>query len=458
MGYTPANDYWDGGAPAILINNIAAGDYVFLYDGDGDFGFTGNVTIVETMPHKIRLKLTTPAEAFKQNSTDHRFITIKRSNPEDHVRNFRMIPAEYESREKQMPMFDRDFLAGLRDMHALRFMDAMATNGSAQKHWSDRPLVTDWAWDTKGLPLEVLIDLANTLKIDPWFCVPHMASDDYIKNMARLIKGRLAQDLKCHIDYSKETWHTGFAQGQWIRDNAPGAVDSYISTDLQNIISPHYGNDTNHLKAAYFMARTFKIFETEFSGAARKRLVTVGTRYFWEYPREIIQYLIDKGTPPDVMADVGYFNFTQSDHDRWMQNPAAVTAENVVDAVLSNWAEIEKGFRDSVAVYKEFNIPYIIYEGGQHMQPWQQGDHPYNAAVWDAQIHPKMYELYMKNFRLHAQLGCKLFMHYGYISERRVQWGSWGALENASDYRKGKTVSPKYAAITAANFRRGFGH
>jgi hypothetical protein len=45
---------------------------------------------------------------------------------------------------------------------------------------------------------------------------------------------------------------------------------------------------------------------------------------------------------------------------------------------------------------EEYDVDIVMYEGGQHMQPWQQKDWDYNQAVWVAQIHPKMYDLYVK--------------------------------------------------------------
>lgn len=87
------------------------------------------------------------------------------------------------------------------------------------------------------------------------------------------------------------------------------------------------------------------------------------------------------------------------------------------------------------------------------MQPYNQSVWPYNQAVYDAQIHPKMYDLYMINFELHASLGCEMFVNFSYVSKRESQFGSWGALENLGDIYSAnlKSVSPKYKAIIDAN-------
>jgi hypothetical protein len=90
------------------------------------------------------------------------------------------------------------------------------------------------------------------------------------------------------------------------------------------------------------------------------------------------------------------------------------------------------------------------------MQPFNQGEYPYNAAVWDAQVHPGMYDLYMRNFREHVkpEVDCKLFMAFSYVSPRKSRWGSWGHLEDYAaldDMASIKAAAPKYAALLDAN-------
>jgi hypothetical protein len=67
----------------------------------------------------------------------------------------------------------------------------------------------------KGVPVERMVELANTLGADPWFCVPHQASDDYVRQFASLLHARLDPGLRPHIEYSNEVWNRGFAQSQW---------------------------------------------------------------------------------------------------------------------------------------------------------------------------------------------------------------------------------------------------
>jgi hypothetical protein len=71
-------------------------------------------------------------------------------------------------------------------------MDWGATNVSPIVEWADRSHVADVTYATPaGVPIEVMIDLANTLHVDPWFCIPHQASDDYVRRFATLVRDRL---------------------------------------------------------------------------------------------------------------------------------------------------------------------------------------------------------------------------------------------------------------------------
>ena len=36
-----------------------------------------------------------------------------------------------------------------------------------------------------------MVDLSNLLRADPWFCIPHQASDDYVQRLATLLHARL---------------------------------------------------------------------------------------------------------------------------------------------------------------------------------------------------------------------------------------------------------------------------
>jgi len=73
-----------------------------------------------------------------------------------------------------------------------------------------------------GVPLEVCIALLNELQCEGWFCLPAMASDDYIDEFGTLIHGTLDPGLVATIEYSNEIWNFLFSQTRFAYDAANG--------------------------------------------------------------------------------------------------------------------------------------------------------------------------------------------------------------------------------------------
>ena len=112
-------------------------------------------------------------------------------------------------------IFNPRWLALLDGFAALRFMDWMGTNESEQIGWEDRPQIRDYSWARLGVPAEIMVELANQLGATPWFNMPHMADDSYMRNFASLTRDRLDFDLKTYVEYSNEVWNWQFEQARW---------------------------------------------------------------------------------------------------------------------------------------------------------------------------------------------------------------------------------------------------
>jgi len=228
------------------------------------------------------------------------------------------------------------------------------------------------------------------------------------------------------------------------------------------------------------MGRLFRIWEPIWSGQ-RSRLVTVATgQHAWmDNSRRILGYLVDTmKVRPDAFSVAGYMGFEFGEdapipqsviprahdsllnnyfHDQWMKKPDTVKASDVVEAIGIGFTYTTRLWTlETVRILKSYKIgKFLVYEGGQHAQPHNQGDWPYNQAVWDAQIDPGMYELYLKNLQLHDSLDCDLYAAFSYVSGRESKYGSWGHLENyAQSALSGdalRKAAPKYAALLDAN-------
>jgi hypothetical protein len=77
----------------------------------------------------------------------------------------------------------------------IRFMGWQNTNNNNEIEWADRPTAQN-ATLYSGVPFEYIISLSNILGSNPWFCIPHQASNDYISKLFSLIKSSLRYDLK----------------------------------------------------------------------------------------------------------------------------------------------------------------------------------------------------------------------------------------------------------------------
>jgi len=451
-GYPTQIPYPGQGSKVVrfLINNYYKGRYVVLYDGQGTLKV--NAVSSTTMNGKLYIDLT--------GTGGNVWIDITSSTAGNYIRNIRIVPQQYAD-GSSYPTFRQDFLDGLKPFHALRFMDWLATNNSTVKTWADRVKKTSRSQMEKGVCLEYCIELCNTLNVDGWFCIPHMADDDFIRRFAGMVKTNLKPGLKAYFEYSNEIWNWMFDQSHWVLENAknPPANNQYVIDSL-TAINPNAADHPE--KDAFMISRMFKLlYEVYVTPEERSRMVKVAAvQHGWpDNTRRILLFLKNRGyrIMPDVVSPGGYFNFTQADHDKWnSMDPSQVTPEMILDAVAADYPNNEAQWTDETATYaKQFGVGYVVYEGGQHMQPWQQGDWAYNPAVWAAQIHPKMFDMYLTNFKKHIQpnVNCQLFMAFSYVGIRESKWGSWGHLEKYEDIHPDSVVHhvPKYNALLYCN-------
>lgn len=178
------------------------------------------------------------------SSTGQTSLRLKFSGTGGNVKNIKMM------RPKTVggtvcytnEIFTDQFKSLISKYSVIRTLNCTKSNGSNHKEWSDRltPSYASYQRDmwrngvytAMGAPYELIVQLANETNKDIWICVPHMASDDYITQLARLIKNGangfpgLNSNLKVYFEYSNEVWNTapGFGQTQWIRDQAVNEV------------------------------------------------------------------------------------------------------------------------------------------------------------------------------------------------------------------------------------------
>ena len=283
--------------------------------------------------------------------------------------------------EQAEGMWNRDYLAAIEPFRGthLRFMDLNATNHSEQKEWSDRTPVA-WAsyipdnmqnsapMPVKGrVPYEAMIELCNAMDTDFWVTVPHMATDEYVANLAHLIHTGvdratgeqttepLKDGLKVWIEYSNEVWNWNFKQTKWADTNLPGEKldDKYTLKSVE----------------------LFKAFEEEFGGTDRLvRVIATQTGYGKGWRTQQRLAAAEPGRDFDVLAVTTYFSH---DMEEWALEHWPVTPEAFMDELESRLGSgplrEDEPLEDnstpafSYAYAAEAGVPVVSYEGNSHL-------------------------------------------------------------------------------------------
>ena len=121
------------------------------------------------------------------------------------------------------PTFSNDYLnlVKLVSPNTLRLMDFVQTNNNPVVNWSEPHRADRRHADEGRRPRRPAGEqgdrvgvrdrpLANAVHKDVWVNVPVRATDDYVRNLAAMLRDRLAPDLNVYVEYSNEVWNNQF--------------------------------------------------------------------------------------------------------------------------------------------------------------------------------------------------------------------------------------------------------
>ncbi|CAN5570305.1 hypothetical protein BH11ARM2_BH11ARM2_14170 [soil metagenome] len=404
-------------------NHYPAGDYTVLYDGDGDLAF-GNGAVTASAKGRMVLKVDPKRGPFN--------LQLRRTNPANPVRNIRVLLPGTEATYRTDP-FNPAFLKRWQGVSALRFMDWMQTNDSKIRSWGDRPRLDDASWAPKGIPAEIMIDLANRMKADAWFCVPHLADDGYVRSFAKLAAGRLDPSLRVYLEYSNEVWNGQFQQQRYAGDQGLKA-----------------GVGEKHWEAGWhwYARRSGQIFDLWSAAFPKTRLVRVlASQAGNAYVSDQILGFEGAAKKADALAIAPYMGFMPSPTGEPKASEVAGWSLDRLFATLREKTLPESiGFiRDNKKVATRYGLPLIAYEGGQHLVGVAGGenDESLTKLLNDANRDPRMGALYDDYLKAWQKEGGGLFANFSSIGPFS-KWGSWGQLEYADD---NPAKAPKLAAL-----------
>jgi hypothetical protein len=437
------------------VGTVPEGFYTVLYEGEGKIHYGNDASIVVHRPGKDIIEI----KAGKDNILNASLV-IKQTNPKNYIRNIHILmaggicedkPYRHVKNEKDCPennylsfekhyktiIFNPYYLNFMRHFRVVRFMNMSGMTRNPIENWQDRNKLEKATWggkpNSRGAPIEIMVELANRLNANPWFSLPYKASNDYIHQFARYVSRHLNPDLKVYVEYSNEAWNPIFVHHQY-------AIEMGKKLNLDA--------DENRAGQKYYSRRsveTFKIWEQEFKGTER----LIRTMGAWSSNPQLSSLLLSYNNAykqTDALAIAPYFTIPLKKMRQ---------AENTDDifAALTNKYN-KKGFAASIQqmrvqqkVANAFGVDLVAYEGGQHLVDWntRRADEAPNPLLYEANRDPRMGELYLEYLHEWDKAGGKVFVLFS--APRIYSWyGSWGLKEHISQPRN---KAPKFdAALT----------
>ena len=363
-------------------------------------------------------------------------IRIEATDPADPIRDIAVVREDLLPLHEAGEVFDPDWIARIADLRAVRFMDWMDTNGSEQVDWSDRPRPGDATFATRGVPVEVMVRLANTIGADPWFTLPHMADDAYVAAFADIVRDTLDPRLRVHAEWSNEVWNFQFPQAHWAAEQARALWGEGAPGDAWMQF------------AGLRAAQVADIWAETFADAPDRLIRVVAVHTGWlglEEPLLTAPLAVAEGAAPpvdsfDAYAVTGYFGFEIGGDDMadtlrgWIADGTA--AARVTDTLRAgSFADLTGTiWPHHAGVAASRDLALVMYEGGTHVvgQGAQVADDALTAFFTDYNYGPDMALLYADLLTEWSRIGDGPFNAFVDVAAPS-RFGSWGALRHLDD-------------------------
>ncbi|MCP4784225.1 MAG: hypothetical protein GY878_11785 [Fuerstiella sp.] len=437
----------------LMFNDVGAGNYpagIYRMEWDGDGTFADGDLSIDWDVNSIVAEGTMEggrhfADIDVNAAGAGLYLQIRNINPDRPLENINFWMPDYEGQsfagqrnwtpDADFSPFHPLFLERLAPFETLRFTQMLGTHeyeDGAVLEWSDRRELTDARQvqvDTtaKGMSVEYVVELANTLQTDIWVNMPHTATPDYVEKFATLVRDTLDPELKINVEWSNEIWNAlpWFPAYHWITDqlkamgdDAPGRIEF----------------------AASQISEDFDIWSGVFAGQQDRVVRVVASAVGMpEMTRELLTHL---GDDFDAVSIAGYF---APDYDE-RNFTALTTADEVLDVAFAaipttlgfvqEHQELISGFESTLGR----EIPLVLYESGPH---FDAGETNFQTAFTEAFVSPRIYDAERLIINGMHDLGVAAMYDYQYtqaVSDNA--YGNFGSLtaqdqsiEDAHKYR-----------------------
>lgn len=453
----------DNGWPVSMPSNVNKLESLILTDQPTDFQsirglyrltYSGDVRI--EISGAGRVKQRSQGEIwfeYPEGATGFVGIGLTRINPDAPLTALSIVHEDWIEAHEAGAVFNPRWIDHIKDFRVLRFMDWMGTNNATVSQWDDLRSEGDYTYGG-GVPLSVMVELANYVGADPWFTLPHLADDDLVTRFAQTVRDELRHGLKAYVEFSNELWNFQFQQTHW------------ADAQARELWGWRAGGDAWVQYAALRAAQVAAIFDAEFGDQANERLVNVvGVHTAW--PDLAIAQLEGNlfrrewDTPLsetfDAIAVTGYL-WPEFDNDDLIPRVLNWHAQDGEGLVFDQLAQnIRNGslrrletelWPTHAEMARKHGLDLVMYEGGTHViLPYNQEYNEEAGALLTAfNYSPQMVDLYQQMFDGWSASGGQMFNAFLDVANPS-RFGSWGHLRHLDD------MNDRWQAVADENLR-----
>ena len=419
--FTSINAIWD------MPENFPTGRHFVTYEGDADIKVHGDIEIIRQIPGRIDFNLRTTKRKLR--------LHITRINQRNYIRNIKVIPYKYAGIYARQT-FNPEYLKTSRNFNSLRFMPWQNTKLTKVSEWHQRATPQSAFYNhNAGMPLEVMMDLAEQSQLDPWFSMPHLASDNYYRKFAQTVKARLKPWQKVYVENSNEIWNSIYpathdASRKGLKLWPRGKIEMKNPGTRRLYLALNY-----NAKRSREMCRIFK-------QQLGNRAVCVVSGYGSapKMAEELMTCPLAGGNcfkDFDAYAVAPYFgDYIARIENRALVRRWAASGNNGINQLYREimngglikdpypGGAIENAIQDrvvkNVAIAKKYGVKLLAYEGGQHLLR-VDGQHVIRdpkvfSMFANANRNPQMARAYTKYLNAWNRAGGGMLMHFNGIA------------------------------------------
>jgi hypothetical protein len=442
----------------------AVDSYVMTYRGDGNIALRG-ARVQNAAPGRITFAVERSDQAGVK-------IEVTGLNPQNPLHDIHVVRADQTALFDRGEVFNPAFVQMVSHFAALRFMDWGETNTMVPVSWAARPKLTAASW-ANGVPVEIMVRLANEAHADMWYNVPTLADDAFVRSAMTYIRDNLAPDRRVHVEFSNEVWNWRFAASHWAQAQAakmwgPTEADCKAAErdadaeDCTPAVQPN-GRRGWMTFYGYRAAQVQAVAHQVFGAQAGKRLAGVlgaGLRQTGIVSQELNGVrLANVGKIDDLFSEYAvatYFGLRTRKNAEVTIKEWAQSGAGGLDAAFKELefggslpgdlsiASVAQAAARHQKIAHDNGLRMVAYEGGIDLSTRRtdEDDQKILTEFYDRLVaDPRMGAIYEKMAGAFAAQGGTLLLNYYDVSPGS-KYGYWGVLDSIY-----QTSSPRYDAL-----------